>query len=126
MGRWVIISNRDNLWSTEELTMSECAPFRPNKYMSKTRFEGILLSLCYTDIKCVENNYRFLHISQMEEACNINMDEEFNPSRNNVLDESVLEWFNKYVPGFLCVGRKPHPFSNLRHTICCGFTFILQ
>ena len=28
--------------------MSECAPFRLNKYMSSTRFEGIILSLRYT------------------------------------------------------------------------------
>ena len=34
-------------------------------------------------------------------------------------------WFNKYVPGFMCVGCKPHSFCNERHNICCGLTSIL-
>jgi hypothetical protein len=25
----------------------------------------------------------------------------------------------------MCVGRKPHPFGNKRHTICCALTSIL-
>ena len=28
-------------------------------------------------------------------------------------------------PGFMCVGRKPNPFGNERHTICCALTSIL-
>ena len=52
------------------------------------------------------------------------MAEEFNPSWINVLDESMMEWFNKYAPQFMCVGSKPHTFGNERHTICCGLTSI--
>ena len=37
----------------------------------------------------------------------------------------MMEWFNKYAPRFMCVGRKPHTFGNERHTICCGLTYIL-
>ena len=37
----------------------------------------------------------------------------------------MMEWFNKYAPGFMCDGHKPHPFGNERYTICCGFTSIL-
>ena len=37
----------------------------------------------------------------------------------------MMDWFNKYTPVFMCVGRKPHPFGNERHTICCGLTSIL-
>ena len=48
----------------------------------------------------------------MEEAWNMNMAEEFNPSWINVLDESRMELFNKYAPRFMCVGVKPHPFNN--------------
>ena len=62
---------------------------------------------------------------QMEEAWNMNMDNQFNPYWNNLMDESIMEWFNKYAPGFMCVRRKPHPFGNESHTICCGFTYIL-
>ena len=37
----------------------------------------------------------------------------------------MMEWFNRYAPVFMCVGRKPHPFGNDRHTTCCGLTSIL-
>ena len=37
----------------------------------------------------------------------------------------MMEWFNKYAPGFMCVGNEPHHFSNERHNICCGLTSIL-
>ena len=48
------------------------------------------------------------------------MAEEFNPSWINVLEKIIVEWFNKYAPVFMCVGRKNHPFDNERHTIFCG------
>ena len=49
---------------------------------------------------------------QIEEAWDMNMSEELNPSWINVLEKSIMEWFNKYAPGFMCDGRKPHPFGN--------------
>ena len=61
----------------------------------------------------------------MEESWNKNIEDKFNPVQINVLDKINMEWFNKYYPDLLCVGRKPHTFSNDRHTICCGFTSIL-
>ena len=80
--------------------------------MSRKSLEGILSSLRYTDIKDVEYNNGLFHMRQMEEAWNMNMAEEFNPSLINVLDESMMEWFKKYAPIFMCVGRKPHSFGN--------------
>ena len=35
-----------------------------------------------------------------------------------------MKWFHKYAPGFMCVGRKPHLFSNEIHTVCCGLISI--
>ena len=104
--------------------MSGGALFRINKYMSRTRLEGILGCLRYTYQKDVEYYYGFLHMRKMEEGWNPNMDEEFNPSWINVLDESILEWFNKCASGFMCVGHKPHPLRNESHTIWCGLTSI--
>ena len=72
---WVGILNRSNWWSTEEPKMSGGAPFRLNKYMSRTRFEGILGSLRYTDKKDVEYYDGFFHMRQIEEAWNLNMAE---------------------------------------------------
>ena len=62
---------------------------------------------------------------QWEEVWNKNMEDEFSPSWVSVLDESMMECLNKYCPGFMCVGRKPHPFGNERHTISCALTSIL-
>ena len=45
IGFWVIISNRRNWWSTADPNMSDGSPFRINNYMSRMRFEAILLSL---------------------------------------------------------------------------------
>ena len=67
----------------------------------------------------------FLKMRQLEEACKQNMAQHFFPAWINVLDESMMEWFNKWGPGFMCVVRKPHPFGNERHTICCALTSIL-
>ena len=62
---------------------------------------------------------------QMEEAWNLNMAEEFNTSWTNVLGEIMVEWFDKYAPGFMCVWHKPRPLGNEGHAICCGLTSIL-
>ena len=53
------------------------------------------------------------------------MVQQFLPSCINVLDDYMMEWFNKWATGFMCVGRKLHPFGNYRHTICCALTSIL-
>ena len=80
--------------------------------MPRTKFEGILGSLHYTDKNYVEYYDGFLHMHKMEEAQNLNMAEEFNPSWINILEESMMEWFKKYAPRFMCNGRKPGPFGN--------------
>ena len=80
--------------------------------MPRTRFEVILGYLSYTDKKYVEYYDGFFHMRQMEESWNLNMFEWFNPSSIHVLDESMMEWFNKYAIKFMFVGRKPQPFSN--------------
>ena len=53
------------------------------------------------------------------------MAHQFLPSWINVLDESMVEWFNKWAPGFMCVRQKLHPFGNERHTIFCAINPIL-
>ena len=100
------------MWLTENPNISGGAPFRLNKYMSRTRFEGILGSLHYIDKKDVGYYYGLFHMCKMEEAWNLHMAEEFNPPCIHVLDKSMMDLFNKYAPGFMCVGRKLHTFGN--------------
>ena len=49
-------------------TMPEKAPFRINNYMSRARFEGMLLSLSYTDIKYVGYFDGFFQTRKIQEA----------------------------------------------------------
>ena len=105
--------------------MSECVPFRLNKYISRTRFEGIMFFLRYTYRNDVEYYGGFFHMRQIEEVWKLNMDEEFNPSWINVLYKFMIEWCKKCMPRVMCVGSKPHPFGNERHTICCGLMSFL-
>ena len=62
---------------------------------------------------------------QLGEAWNQNMDQQFFPSWINVIDDSMMEWFNKWDNVFMCVDRKLHPFANEWHIICCALTSIL-
>ena len=61
----------------------------------------------------------------MEEPWNKNMADEFKSSWINVISKRMMEWYNKFIPRFMYVGRKPHPFGNDSHTIYCGLTSIL-
>ena len=61
--------------------------------MSRNRFEVVLSYLRYIYIYDVGYYGGFFHLHQMEEAQNLNMGEEFNPSRINLLDEIIMEWF---------------------------------
>ena len=54
------------------------------------------------------------------------MTEVFETSWVRRLDESMQEWISKYIfTDWMCVGRKPHPFGNERHTIACGLLTII-
>ena len=91
-----------------EPTIYVGVPFRLDKYMPMARFEGILWSLRYTHQKDIEYYDGFFYMRKMEESWNLNMAEEFNPSWINVLGGRIMDWFNKYAPGFMCGRCKPH------------------
>ena len=99
MACWVGIPTRKDWWSVSEPSISQGAPFRLGRYMSRGRFDQILSSLRYTNQEVAYYD-GFLHMRQMQEAWNKNMEDEFCPSWINVLDESMMEWFNKFAPGF--------------------------
>ena len=52
------------------------------------------------------------------------IDDKFNTACINVLDESMMEWFNDYATVFMCIGRKLNRFGNERYVICCAITSI--
>ena len=124
MACWVGIDSCWDWWSTTTPSMAKGAPFRPNSIMSHNWLDSILGALRFTNRE-VPYEDGLLQMRQLEESWNQNMAQQYLPSCINVLDESMMEWSNKWSPGFICVGRKPHPFGNERHTISCALTSIL-
>ena len=51
-------------------------------------------------------------MNQMEEERNKIIDGCFNPKLINVLDKIMMKWLNKFDPGCMFIGCKPHPFGN--------------
>ena len=124
MSCWVEIHNRGDWWSTMVLSRNKEAPFQMNDYLSRNCFDQIFSSLQHND-QASEHEDEFHIMRQWEEAWNKNMEGEYSPSWVSVLYESMMEWINKYCPDYMCVGRKPHPSGNKRHTISCALTSTL-
>ena len=123
MACWVGIESRQDWWSMSTPSMAKGAPFRINRIMSRNRFDSILSALRFTNRE-VLYEYGFLQMCQLEEAWNQNMAQQLLLSWINILDDFMMKWFNKWYPGFICVGRKPHPFGNGLHTIFCALASV--
>ena len=62
----------------------------------------------------------------MLDEFNKHMGRVFSPSWVSCLDESMSPWIQRWsCPGWQCVPRKPKPFGNEYHTICCGLSGVL-
>ena len=121
---WVGIDSNWEWWSTTTPSMAKGSPFILNHIMSHNRFDSIIIALCFTNREVPYEN-GFFQMRQLEEAWNQNMDQQFFSSWINVLDESMMEWFNTWATGFMCASRNPHPFGNEWHTIYCALTSIM-
>ena len=118
--------NRRSFWSSKDVSREEGAPYRFNDWMTRSRFEEILSSIQYTDKEPPTYRDRFWEVRQMLKSWNDNMIQNFNPSWVSCLDESMSIWFNKFTcPGWIFCPRKPHPFGNEYHSICCGLSGIM-
>ena len=94
--------------------------------MSRKRFEVILKALAITARQPPAFRDRFWEVQEILEAWNANMTEQFTPSWVSCLDESMSTWTNKYsCPRSMFVPRKPWPFGNEYHTVCCSLSGIL-
>ena len=118
--------DRIAFWSMGEVDCFVGAPMRLGHFMSKKRFEVILKGLSFTSHQLPVFRDRFWEVWEMLDAWNTNMTEQFTPSWVSCLDESMSTWTNKYsCPGWMFVPRKPWPFGNEYHTVCCSMSGIL-
>jgi hypothetical protein len=131
LGLWLYMSTlsgfrRSDYWSSKPVSMRMGAPYRFNEFMALKRFEAILIALAYTDETPPLYQDRFWEVRQVITAWNKNMSDIFTPSWVSCLDESMSPWNNRWTcPGWMFVPRKPHPFGNECHSICCAETMIM-
>lgn len=89
--------------------------------MSRNRFYSITSALSFATSHPPAYKDKFWRVREMIAAWNKNMAEQFTPSWMNCLDESMSTWTSQWTcPGFMFVPRKPWPFGNEYHTICCA------
>jgi hypothetical protein len=131
IGLWLLMATtqgatRRDYWSVEQPSRFKGAPFRFGDLMSRNRFEAILYSIRYTNVVSPPFRDPFHEVRQMIQAWNANMESVFTPSWITCLDESMSYWTNIYsCPGFMFVPRKPWPFGNEYHTICCASSGVM-
>ena len=131
LGLWFLMAtitgpDRSDFWSLGEVDCFAGALMRLGHLMSRKRFEAILKALSYTSRQRPAFWDCFWEVRQMLDAWNTNMMEQFTPSWANCLDESMNTWTNKYsCPGWMFVRRKPWPFGNEYHMVCCSLPGIL-
>jgi hypothetical protein len=131
IGLWHLMATimgpeRHDFWKVSEIDVHDGAPFRLNNLMSRNRFDDILNNMVFTNVVPPAYKDRFHHVRQMIECWNANIQENFNPGWTTCLDESMSTWSNQYTcPGFMFVPRKPWPFGNEYHSICCGLSGIM-
>ena len=131
VGIWLLMATivgpqRRDFWSKKTVNRFDGAPFRLNDLMSRNRFEEILRNLAFTKNQPPAYVDRFWQVRDILQAWKDNMFHHFIPGWVNCLDESMSFWSNMFTcPGFMFVPRKPWPFGNEYHTICCGLSGIL-
>ena len=131
LGIWFFLATtsgfaRREFFSTYAVNVRTGAPYRVNQYMSRTRFEAILQALSYTASEPPPFLDRFWEVRELINQWNSNMERVFKSAWVCCLDESMSTWMSRWTcPGWMFVPRKPRPFGNEYHTICCGKSGIL-
>ncbi len=117
---------RHEWFSSSPIAINKGAPFRLNEFMSRNRMNKLMAAFEYTNRPVPTYTDRFFPVRQLIDAFNEHMGKIFLCAWVACLDESMMTWINQYTaPGWMVVPRKPHPFGNEFHTICCAICGIL-
>ena len=131
LGLWMLMctthfDSRRDFWSSAPPDDFSGMRLRLGGYMSGNRFNDLCQCLFLTNHAPPSYKDPFWEVRQFMKAWNDNMSKNFMPGWVNCLDESISKWLGQYTcPGFMCIPRKPWPFGNEYHTICCGISGIL-
>ena len=131
VGIWFFLSTvagfpRRDFFSKYPVNVMHGAPYRVNQWMSRNRFEAILNALSYSEPNPPPYKDRFWQVRTLIKAWNDNMASIFRCGWITCLDESMSSWLSRWTcPGWMFVPRKPRPFGNEYHSICCGVSGIM-
>ena len=75
-------------------------------------FDEIMKTIRYTDWPQQEYLDRFHDMCQLQDKWNTHMKTDYFTGWWNYLGKSMQIHLNPYVPGWMCIPRKPHPFGN--------------
>ncbi len=133
IGLWFLMAtvsgfSRTDYWSTENFDeKTNPRPFHFAPLMSKRRFDAITRELRFTSKNSPNFVDRIWEVREMIVEWNRNMVSVFIPSWILCLDESMSIWNSMFTcPGWVFCPRKPHPFGNEYHTVCCAKSGILM
>ena len=131
LGLWLLMSTmvgpqQHEYWAAYPINAFRGVPLRLGVWMSRAGFDAILVALSFTDRDPPPFLDKFWEVRQMIDAWGSNMNNVFAPGYINCLDESMSLWTNKFTcRGFMFVPRKPWPFGNEYHTVCCCLSGIM-
>ena len=118
--------SKGEFWFDNKVDQKEGAPYCFNDLMSGRRFDKILANIVYTNYSAPSFCNCFWEARQMVQAWNDVMSKILIPIWINCLDESMSIWHSRWTClGWVFCSRKPHPFGNEYHTICCCMSGIL-
>ncbi len=127
IGIWILMStcsgwSQSDFWSTKDYDeRTNACPYNLTDKMSKKRFDEITRELRFTNLNPPAYRDRFWEVRQVIQAWNDHMADIYVPSWALCLDESMSIWHSMYTcPGWVFCPRKPHPFGNEYHSMCCG------
>ncbi len=118
---------RSDYWSTKDFDeRRNSGPFNFFTLMSKQRFDIINHKLCFTSKTASNYTNQIWEVFKMIQEWNKQMASVFCPSWILCLDKSMSIWHRMFTcSGWEFCPRKPRPFSNEYHTVCCAKSGIL-
>ena len=114
-----------DFFTPHAVTLTQPAPFLAD-YMTHARFKEINAALRTAAPSDGGRPDKFFLVRTMLESWQKHQDTYgIHPGHICCTDESMMEWMNKFCPGWQYVARKPMPWGNLFHTCACAVSKII-
>ena len=114
-----------DFFTPHEVTLTQPAPFLAD-YMTHRRFNEINGALRTAPPSDGGRPDKFYLVRKMLESWQDHQNTYgIHPGHICCTDESMMEWMNKYCPGWQYVERKPMPWGNLFHTCACALSNVI-